>query len=132
MTDEQINIAVAEDQGWTKIGTKGFGSSDLVGCDVKDPSWPFTPVPNYLNDRDAIIDALSILTEDQEFFFWIHLYKSVIGREWSKDEVIISDSIKILKAPARAYCLSYLAAKGVKIYEVSAESGQPYSTTTSL
>ena len=58
MTDKQINVAIAESCGW-----KG----NLICRDFNGDLWPSDP-PNYCADLNAMLEAESILTEDQ---LWI-------------------------------------------------------------
>jgi hypothetical protein len=71
MTNEQINIAIAEASGWIKTYEEG----EDEGCgkwfwhrgnqNLKQP-------PNYCNDLNAIHEAEKILTADQfEQYRWI-------------------------------------------------------------
>ena len=61
MTPEQQRIAIAEACGWKKIGPKGFGSTMIVGASPNDPAWPFTDIPDYLHDLNAMHEAESVI-----------------------------------------------------------------------
>lgn len=65
MTDEQINIAIAESLGWTEISDwKAAGINGL------HPSGQWTEViPNYTADLNAMHEAEKVLTEIQCAFY---------------------------------------------------------------
>lgn len=70
LSEEQKRVKIAVACGWTKIGPKGFGSSELVGADTKDPAWPFSPLPDYFHDLNACAEMEKALTYEQcsEYF----------------------------------------------------------------
>lgn len=70
MTNEQINIAIAKLQGWTKINEvdRGCGihpeftdSKDYLGRPMKNP--PTWEIPDYCNDLNAMHEAEKLLNK---------------------------------------------------------------------
>lgn len=77
MTDQEINIAIAEACGWSRLkqpirinrGYQGYGNAfwqNAVGV-------PYIECPNYCNDLNAMAQAEKTLTRDQwgDYCFWI-------------------------------------------------------------
>lgn len=64
LSNEELRVRVATALGWTKVGPKGFGSNDLVGCKT-DPGWPFTHVPRFSESLDAISEAEKTLSDEE-------------------------------------------------------------------
>jgi hypothetical protein len=64
MTNEQINIAVAEACGWTEID--GLSARGLMG---KPPEklCPFDYLPNYCNDLNAMHEAEKFLSRGEHY-----------------------------------------------------------------
>jgi hypothetical protein len=58
MTNEQINIAIAEECGWTKVFSDEWGPlRGLKSGDKFYTGCAFTIVPDYCNDLNAMHDA---------------------------------------------------------------------------
>jgi hypothetical protein len=55
MSEEQINIAIAEAHGWTKID--GLSAKGLMGKPPGKP-WPFDYLPDFCNDLNAMHEAV--------------------------------------------------------------------------
>jgi hypothetical protein len=78
MTDEQINIAIAESLGWTEISDwKAAGINGL------HPSGQWTEViPNYTADLNACHEfEKSLNTDDAHMYYW--RLKQEIGWEYA-------------------------------------------------
>jgi len=81
MTNEQMNIAVAETCGWTDI-KHGVGFRP-VAKEFSDESKSF--VPDYCNDLNAMWEAEAHLTPDQQVEFAYQLSEIVApitGESW--------------------------------------------------
>lgn len=78
-TQSEKRIAIAKATGWTKVGEKGFGSKDLVGCRPKETFWAFTPLPDYEKDLNACHEAENAFTSEQHCDFRDHLAKLTSG-----------------------------------------------------
>jgi hypothetical protein len=74
-SQQQKREAIATALGWTKIGDKGFGSSSRVGCSPREPSWPFTPIPEFDKDLNACHTAELALSDEQHHAFRYFLRK---------------------------------------------------------
>jgi hypothetical protein len=63
MSDEQINIAIAEACGWT-----GFNPDNIPDClqyTARAPSGKWGLIPDYCNDLNAMHEAEKVLTKEQ-------------------------------------------------------------------
>ena len=72
MSDQEINIAIAEVCGWrlifkTKIRQYGRPPWKIDGCRER--------IPDYCNDLNAIHEAEKMLTEEQCVFVRAHLHE---------------------------------------------------------
>jgi hypothetical protein len=69
MTKEQINIAIAEECGWT-----GFNPDNIPDClqyTARSPSGKWGLIPDYLNDLNAMHEAvLSVLNVASSQLNW--------------------------------------------------------------
>lgn len=64
MTDQEINIAIAEACGWTDIICSIDGSNvPLIG--ITPDGNPFTKIPNYCGDLNDMLDAVQHLKHRQ-------------------------------------------------------------------
>jgi hypothetical protein len=78
MTNEQINIAIAEACGWTDIDRgRGFRP---VAKEFNDESKSF--IPDYCNDLNAMHEAEEVLTRDQIEVFCEQLLPKHHGIWW--------------------------------------------------
>lgn len=113
MTTVQINVAIAESLGWTKIGRKGFGSTQIVGAMPKEPYWNFTPLPNYCNSLDACADFERTLGAAQHWQFrqalW-HITEAKDGEVNGEEH-----NRRYCSATALQRCEAYLRVKGLWI-----------------
>ncbi len=108
MTNEQINIAIAEACGWKCSGhpdqlaaTKGweFGHQFVIRPDGQLVT--HGSLPDYCNNLNAMHEAEKTLHND--FYFAVKLYHLLIPQEDQYDDHTITWSIanKLIKATAR-------------------------------
>lgn len=64
MSEQEINIAIAESCGWRP---------DKRGLGWLSPHGYYAPEPDYCNDLNAMHETEKILTEEQCAFFRVHL-----------------------------------------------------------
>jgi len=79
MTDEQINIAIAEACGWTEID--GLSAMGFMG---KPPHklCSFDYLPDYCNELNAMFEAEKSLTREQIEVYCQHLKPENYGDWW--------------------------------------------------
>jgi hypothetical protein len=82
MTPQEINIAIAEECGWTMIATNHkdalMGFAPLIP-EMDDCQW--LPLPNYHGDLNAMHEAeMTLLTGDQQQIVWE--YSSLLRSGW--------------------------------------------------
>jgi hypothetical protein len=78
MTDEEINAAIAEACGWTRVNaTHSSGkapNADYVGEEF---------IPNYCNDLNAMHEAEKALNTDELFEqYYLTLYETTRSTRW--------------------------------------------------
>jgi len=120
VTDLEINIAIAEACGkpvcrhgpilWEHRGTDA--DSELY-CTICGKALSDLRAPNYCTDRDAIHEALSILTDDEWKVFMDLLCVVVTGDKrvlwfYKQSDVVIS----MFKATARQWAEAFLRTVG--------------------
>jgi len=81
MTDEQINITIAEACGWkniTRSTSSGWLHKRLIGTNEKMRVTfdVHTPIPNYCNDLNAMHEAEMKLTKEQSDDYVARLFDS--------------------------------------------------------
>ena len=102
MTNQQINIAIAEACGWTDCVfveslklTKGFpppNNPPIYGTYENG----MAQLPNYCNDLNAMREAMLTLTNEQGFGFLWHLNDmGFVGGDW---ELLTLDSQVLAEA----------------------------------
>ena len=69
MTKEKQRIAIAEVCGWTKIHQPIFGIDNLHGIFPNGNLSMYVPVPDYLNDLNAMHEAEKMLNEAQQITY---------------------------------------------------------------
>jgi len=113
MTDEQINMAIAESLGWEDVG--GF-YPHLLGTKPRfdktgkiDARFVDQVVPNYCNDLNAMHEAEKTLSPSLAVNFIEHL-KVVQQPRWWKTEHI--QAWMCIHAPARERAEAYLRTIG--------------------
>jgi hypothetical protein len=83
MTNEQINIAIAQACGWT-----GFNPDNIPDClqyTARAPSGKWGLIPDYLNDLNAMHEAEKTLTDVQSTFYWktlSELVNNTVGHDF--------------------------------------------------
>lgn len=96
MTPEQKRIAIAEACGWRGISEQflvGYAPwriepySDRVNaCSIADlDSIPLDPLPDYLNDLNAMHAAEKVLLPDDAYYSQRNFYASEVGRVTGND-----------------------------------------------
>lgn len=108
MKPEQQRMAIAESAGLTKYGPlvrmTRKGKPDLNGVRIcyhvaSKGGWTeYAEIPDYLSNRNAIIEARKSMTNEQRVAMIIELYK-ICDREYSSSEVswsdVVSDPVEI-------------------------------------
>jgi hypothetical protein len=75
MTDEKINIAIAEACGWT-----GFNPDNIPDClqyTARAPSGKWGLIPDYCNDLNAMHEAEKILSDESHADYACELVKTI-------------------------------------------------------
>ena len=76
MSDQEINIAIAEACGWTEID--GFSAKGLMGK-PPDKLCSFDYLPDFCNDLNAIREAMELISQQcKESDYWFFL-RQIIG-----------------------------------------------------
>ena len=85
MTDDQINIAIAEACGYTgPFEPVWLGPGDRCGISATHPdSRRHYIVPNYTNDLNAMHEAEKLLTKEQQKEFSFELYYTLCPNQKS-------------------------------------------------
>lgn len=99
MTDEQINIAIAESLGWESCGMASTGK--LMG--YKTEEWE--QVPDYTADLNVCHEFEKTLDDDLDLDYSENL-ESVTGTRWGANNSY--DMSKYRSATARQRCEAYL------------------------
>lgn len=105
MTDEQINIAIAESLGWESCGMASSGK--LMG--YKTEEWE--QVPNYTADLNACHECVRTLTDAQRTTYREHLSK-IWTRDYNSRCGLFPPHDDSVNATARQRCESYLRTLG--------------------
>jgi len=110
MTDEQINRAIAESEGWKHNGVSWVDPSGLVYS--KDPlpsmSWNDWPIPLYTTSLDAMASVVAKM-DDKDYHRFIHYlnYPNIVKKT-------VSMSVReVIEATARQRAIAYLKTKGL-------------------
>jgi hypothetical protein len=117
MSDEQINIAIAEACGWKEIQS----SHAPVEFGRRPHGWKRTEhgnrtletqIPDYCNDLNAMHEAGETL--DNDFYFAVNLYHLIIPQGDQYDDHTITWSIanKLIRATARQRAEAFLKTLG--------------------
>jgi len=94
MTNQQINIAIAELCGWTEISHYTQAVDGWYGYEPEDG--PHSQVPDYCNDLNAMRKAMLTLTNKQGFgFLWYLNDMGFVGGDW---ELLTLDSQVLAEA----------------------------------
>lgn len=77
MTDEQINIAIAEACGWHDLSIV-----DKTACGLKQKvtslNGRYEPIPDYVNDLNAMHEAIAFLSPEEADWFAVELSAIVV------------------------------------------------------
>ncbi len=112
MTDQEMRIAIAETCGWYRLpqdsqtwAPRGWEH----GKDVYGKLRPTSNLPDYLNDLNAMREALACIDSKQQEVFIYHLHRIVD----SLDEREESSYWLILMATARQLAEAFIKTKGL-------------------
>lgn len=89
MTNEEINIAIAETFGWEQCHWNG-AYDETKGIPPIRPS-KFEVIPDYCNDLNAIHEAETHLDSDVDWQLWedyVFNLNEVIGRNHREDRLV--------------------------------------------
>ena len=103
MTDQQINIAIAESLGWTNI------NHGTVQYTARMPNGKWDIIPNYTSDLNACHELEKTLDDELDLDYSINL-ESVTGTRWGANNSY--DMSKYRSATARQRCEAYLKTIG--------------------
>jgi hypothetical protein len=81
MTDEQINIAIAEACGWKDCHLSASWAS-IIGTLYEVNGNQYAMIPDYLNDLNAMHEAMKTLSPKMGVEFCWHLNDMGISGEW--------------------------------------------------
>lgn len=132
MTDDEIRIAIGEDQGWV-LKWQNEGGAPLLDAKPKGHSWEvWVPPqsdkrswrrmfqqenvfpPDYPNNLNACSEFERTLTYDEETRYVVHLFR-ICG--WNinhaDDRLCVGNARKPVSATARQRCEAYLKTKGL-------------------
>ena len=113
MTDEQINIAIAESLGWTncRLVIKGAGGGTRYPtAHGMPPNRKYeSSCPNYTSDLNACHELEKTLDDELDLDYSINL-ESVTGTRWGANNSY--DMSKYRSANARQRCEAYLKTIG--------------------
>jgi hypothetical protein len=113
MTDEQINIAIAESLGWTncRLAIKGAGGGTRYPtAHGIPPNRKYeASCPNYTSDLNACHEFEKTLDDDLDLDYSENL-ESVTGTRWGANNSY--DMSKYRSATARQRCEAYLKTIG--------------------
>ena len=109
MTDEQINIAIAESLEWDVVfDTLCKITPDHNGEPVIEP---IAPLPNYTSDLNACHDCVRALTDAQRTTYREHLSK-IWTRDYNSRCGLFPPHDDSVNATARQRCEAYLRTIG--------------------
>jgi hypothetical protein len=107
VTPDAQRIAIAEACGWTEVSDWGEG-----GINGKHPTEPWVEViPDYLNDLNAMNDALITMSDDQ----WAR-YVKILSGETAEESLLptyywqLEDVLDILQATNSTQAQAFLIA----------------------
>ena len=102
MTNEQINIAIAEVCGW-KYEKNETHAPDGAFWWSKNPEFP-----DYCNDLNAMHEAENRLLSDEKESYWYHLYEKCDRSVFSR----VEDNYKMIRSSARQRAEAFLKTIG--------------------
>jgi len=101
MTDQQINIAIAESLGWTNI------NHGTVQYTARMPNGKWDIIPNYTSDLNACHECVKTLTDAQRTTYREHLSK-IWTRDYNSRCGLFPRHDDSVNATARQRCEAYL------------------------
>lgn len=112
MTPEQQRIAIAEACGWKHYGCTGCSSSPCRCAEWIHESTDWTPssLPDYLNDLNAMHEAILTLEVSQWKLFVTHL--QMVALKITKDDDIIYRDMCLLGSTASQRAEAFLKTIG--------------------
>lgn len=108
MTDEQINIAIAESLGFMRDKIADYWRKDGACFFIEDPHH-LRQLPNYTADLNACHEFEKMLDDELDLDYSQNL-ESVTGTRWSANNSY--DMSKYRSATARQRCEAYLRTIG--------------------
>lgn len=112
MPARELDCIVAGLAGWTKIGPKGFGFKDMVGCSPKEPAWPFTHIPKFSESLDAMHEAEKVLPEDRKANYADRIWSEIplldLGEHIENEDRFAGDMYGFLTATARQRAIAFV------------------------
>lgn len=108
MTLTEQRAAIAKDQGWIFLGSPGFHDDNWKSWLSPDRTRT-NDLPDYLNSRDAIIEAVRGLGDKQKSAFAFTLWKMVEGEGTDT----LDDYFSLITATAAQLSEAYLRARGL-------------------
>jgi hypothetical protein len=102
MTNEQINIAIAEVCGWTSIRYNSIHGK-WMGTQPQEDRDAYH-LPDYCNDLNAMHEAENHLPSDKKEDYWYQLYENCRRSVFSR----VEDNYKMLHATAAQRARAFL------------------------
>ena len=97
MTNEQINVAIAELLGWTDISQYTQAVDGWYGYEPENG--PHSQIPNFCNDLNAMHEAEKMLNDEQTEIYFLDLM--CLYGKWPK-------SIQAIQATAKERAETFL------------------------
>ena len=97
MTNEQINVAIAEACGWTDISQYTQAVDGWYGYEPENG--PHSQIPNFCNDLNAMHEAEKMLNSEQKEIYFLDLM--CLYGKWPK-------SIQAIQATAKERAETFL------------------------
>ena len=107
MTDSEINIAIAKDQGWKVSPFGGLYPPDLNQFHNLNQKFE---VPNYCNDLNAMSEVVKGLNDQMSINYYHHLHNIVYP---VKNKAAVYMIIGCVEATARQRAEAYLRVNGL-------------------
>lgn len=126
MTNDEIRIAIAESQGWTRYKHKSYeNDSDQpwvpAGFDYDKSPYSLIrdtkELPNYTSDLNAMQEVEKTLRQDEQEIYWNHLvgviWNPVLADYPDAKQTTINTQLTLLFSTARQRAEAYLRTKGL-------------------
>jgi hypothetical protein len=108
MTNEQINIAIAEACGWKHYHEDLWVNPDFSGDPDGFSELQCGDLPDYINDLNAMHEAENHLKSDEKESYWNQLYEKCDRSVFSR----VEDNYKMLRATASQRAEAFLKTIG--------------------